>query len=171
MLERELLEIDARRALHDQYRLAANALVTDQARNQRMRDLVEHEGLFLQTVLQRLRQGDPRELEDVLLSNGRTFTRAPPGKHEAISPLADQMDFAIAQPLELGNAQRHPVLELLGIMMREQVDGLLFRDIELLQALMGARVTHGQAPPSSNPVMPATAASHPDAPDSASTDC
>ena len=81
-----------------------------------------------------LGQVDASEFEHMLrawcVQAGKTA-----GKHKAIGALANQFNIPVTQLAELGNAKRHPVLELLGIIVAEQVDRLLFRYIELLKML------------------------------------
>ncbi len=132
LAQRDLLQVLPGGALHHQDRLVTHPLEGDQPRHPRMGHLLQHEGLLLEAVLQRLGQVDPGELEDVLLAAGGEA-----GEHEPVGALADQLDPPIAQLLELGLAQRHPLPQLAGILMAQQVDRLVFRNIELLQRRLG----------------------------------
>ena len=133
-LQGDLFQVEPCSALHDQDRLVVGALEGDQSRYSGVVHLLQNEGFVFQTILEVLGQVDAGELEHMFRPR-RIQTRKAAGKHKAIGTLANQFNIPVTQLAELGNAKRHPVLELLGIIVAEQVDRLLFRYIELLKML------------------------------------
>lgn len=93
-----------------------------------MIDLRQHESLFFQSVLYLLRQGDARELEYMFLTMAVSS-----GEHKTIGAFAYQLRVIIAQLDQLLAAEADPGPVFAGIIGLKQIDGLLFRNIKVLQ--------------------------------------
>jgi len=133
--QRELFQVDARRARHHQHRLLTQGAIGDQLGDVRMVDLLEHERLLLEALVKRLRQVLAGKLEHVAFVGA-----VDAGEDEPVGALADQLDLPIADLGELMAAAFDPFAQLPRLTLAEQIDRLLLGNIELLQL---RRLSHG----------------------------